>query len=655
MNKNKSTENFDDIDQLATSLQEKIKQLNNDSSERSGEKSYQENATGDEITLQGYKENSIREQLTESFKEPEKNKNSKIKTSFLIGLLATTLVAIVILSAILFFPSKDKEISKINEVELTLPLPETTDVKNYVVSQQKNLVPENNLNIKEKDLFVVDTDENKVKKIPLEIVDEPDLIEVNKTQLNNEVLSNKTVTQNTKELDSDLDPNIIKTEEKPEQVRKIESKALSKINKESLILDKSNIEISKPTDLGLNFKHENYSKLDKDNGLPKVNENLEKQVMQESKSSNMPVDSTLLTNLKEIVPSDSLISEPIMAKENLFKITPDVLIADNKVRTIILSGVNFTDTTKIKVNWLENNKTKSKIFSLHNTPNQFIKVSDKEIHISINTGKTGGQWTISLTSGIDETSIILNVYPPYIEKSKSSDFKQIDKKSDKVEVLNKNDELHSNTAILTKPENYTIQLLSASNLSSLKRVISRYPDVKPLSWVKTNSNGKIWYRLIYGSFNSKKQAKNSYKKLPSKLKTKGYWIRKIKDLIYEPTVGTVSINKDKNINFKQVTGKKLLKLLSIPPQNWTLELITFSSKEKLNDFIKINKLEKNTNYYKRVSNGKTRYTLIYGSYDTKKNAINALNNLPKQIKISKPWLKKYSDIQWEIKNSRYYQ
>jgi len=75
------------------------------------------------------------------------------------------------------------------------------------------------------------------------------------------------------------------------------------------------------------------------------------------------------------------------------------------------------------------------------------------------------------------------------------------------------------------PKHYTMQLISGSKLSSAESFIQRHNIKKDASVFMSKRKGKIWFAVIYKSFNSKSNANQAKEALPSALKKLKPWIR----------------------------------------------------------------------------------------------------------------------------------
>jgi len=83
--------------------------------------------------------------------------------------------------------------------------------------------------------------------------------------------------------------------------------------------------------------------------------------------------------------------------------------------------------------------------------------------------------------------------------------------------------------------------------------------------------------------------------------------------------------------------------------NWTLQLMGARLPTSLYKFARQHKLNQNSAWFKTELSGKPWYVLVYGIYTNKDTARQALQNLPGDLKKSKPWIKNIGAIQKSIK------
>jgi TPR repeat protein len=82
-----------------------------------------------------------------------------------------------------------------------------------------------------------------------------------------------------------------------------------------------------------------------------------------------------------------------------------------------------------------------------------------------------------------------------------------------------------------------------------------------------------------------------------------------------------------------------------PSDNYTLQLGSVVSEEDIIKYIKSSKFDSKAGYIEVIVNGVTRYTAIYGLYDTYQNAELAVNELPLAAQKAKPWIRNTGILQ----------
>ena len=82
-----------------------------------------------------------------------------------------------------------------------------------------------------------------------------------------------------------------------------------------------------------------------------------------------------------------------------------------------------------------------------------------------------------------------------------------------------------------------------------------------------------------------------------------------------------------------------------PPDNYTVQLGSVVSEAAIIKYIKETGIGSNIGYIKVVVQGTTRYTAIYGIFDTYTAAEQAIDDLPAAIRNSKPWVRNTGILQ----------
>jgi len=84
-------------------------------------------------------------------------------------------------------------------------------------------------------------------------------------------------------------------------------------------------------------------------------------------------------------------------------------------------------------------------------------------------------------------------------------------------------------------------------------------------------------------------------------------------------------------------------------KNWTLQLLGARDPETLLKFAQRNNLSANAAWYKTWLTSKPYYVLVYGSYNSRETARNAIAGLPPQLRSLKPWVKSMKSVQQALK------
>jgi len=113
-------------------------------------------------------------------------------------------------------------------------------------------------------------------------------------------------------------------------------------------------------------------------------------------------------------------------------------------------------------------------------------------------------------------------------------------------------------------------------------------------------------------------------------------------------------NRDKN-----VTGQKPVVatttyqpagnwIMSRDPNHFTLQLLGTQSRKSLESFMRKHRLTGDVSIYKTLRDGKDWYALVYGAYNNKQAARQAVQQLPKSLGKVKPWIRRFDSVQAQI-------
>lgn len=93
-------------------------------------------------------------------------------------------------------------------------------------------------------------------------------------------------------------------------------------------------------------------------------------------------------------------------------------------------------------------------------------------------------------------------------------------------------------------------------------------------------------------------------------------------------------------------------LLQQNPKHFTLQIASSSNKENLESYIRQHKLQNDTAYFRRKLDNKDWYSLLYGNYSNRAEAISAAEKVKTELGISDIWIRQYNEVQASIVQDR---
>lgn len=85
-------------------------------------------------------------------------------------------------------------------------------------------------------------------------------------------------------------------------------------------------------------------------------------------------------------------------------------------------------------------------------------------------------------------------------------------------------------------------------------------------------------------------------------------------------------------------------LLSLPPHDYTLQVLGSYNVSDLTKLMQTNNLQGKAYIFHTYYMGKDWYVLVYGTYTTETQALQAMKNMPKALQESKPWVRQLADV-----------
>jgi septal ring-binding cell division protein DamX len=639
-NNNRQHEDFEELDDLALSLQKQIKELDDiPDFEDDPDSPNEQNYSAEEIQSQ------LKQQLLdqESFVS---DKTSILSVKWLIPGLIALFSLLVVLTYVLFSDEQPDSSGEGEQFTVELPLP--------AEKSEKQLNQETFVSVDAGSEAILTEAQNIKPELSNEqlLPPEQNILENSGADIGDAVLLKTEVVNNSELItDESLLLENVAAEEENSQIKKIRLVYVDETKDKSSITAPLEEQLEKDVPL-LTAEQETTLAT--------------KELIQETTNKPVEINFAHEKNTEKVSEQQQRI-QPALESPLVTEILPSPVIGNRQRQWIDIKGKHLTGATSIKLSWPGKNKQVSKLFSAKDTPEQFKFIDNKHLRLHINTGIEDSIWQMQLfNQELTSVAYQFKVVKPFqaaagqkaANTAKIPESKIAEPVSSKT-VVNENKQQQKNSAKnfidQQNPDRYTLQLLGSPNLSAIQKMIAQNKRDKNYHWFMTSKFGKPWYSLIYGSYKSKNAASRGFKNLPAEFRRTKPWIRQFSALQSQISTNKQSIVSQQNkivvnhsvtkkteiaSNLKQMTQS----IKNIRFDQWTLQLISLGSEKEMQSYIDRNKLNNKAKYFSRSINGATRYTLIYGRYSTKQQAQNAQSELPEIIRKGKPWVRQYGEI-----------
>ena len=196
-------------------------------------------------------------------------------------------------------------------------------------------------------------------------------------------------------------------------------------------------------------------------------------------------------------------------------------------------------------------------------------------------------------------------------------------------------------------DSYTLQLIGVSTEQAAKEYI-RYQQYSELLRIfKSKRNNGQWFSVIYGNYESKAEALEASKMIIASGSTKP-WIRKLdavqKDLF--DSAKQVALFAVEALSPAATSGRNWIN--SKNPSNYSLQLIGVSTEQAAIKYIQQYKGLKELHVFKHKRNNGQWFSVIYGNYESKAEALRASKNLSTARGSVRPWARRMGAIQQDL-------
>lgn len=336
----------------------------------------------------------------------------------------------------------------------------------------------------------------------------------------------------------------------------------------------------------------------------------------------------------------------------LDEVLPNPVDGSSKAQTITLTGSGFKSGSQPPSIWISWTG-KSKPLKQH----QYKIIDDTTIELNITVGLNPDEWSVKLKQNdIESNSISFSVIKP---KTKPTKITKLAGLKDERWILDQ------------EPNHFTLQVLGTQNKSSIKTFIDAHKFHDQTAVFQTLRNGKPWYSVIYGSYETKDAAATAKKGIASsKVKP---WLRRFdsvhakintektdsKPVKPKTTTDKSKLSKKTTPSSTAITNPPIGKvddseawLWSQDPRRYTLQLLGGRNDKSIQTFIQKYKLKDKAVYFHTKHNQRDWYALVYGSYNTRNEALQAIKSLPAAIQKTSPWPRSFASIHKDLDQSQ---
>lgn len=331
----------------------------------------------------------------------------------------------------------------------------------------------------------------------------------------------------------------------------------------------------------------------------------------------------------------------------LSSVNPSPVPASKQRQIISISGQGLHKRQHVKVGWTG----KEKILS----ETQVNVTSDSYMNLILNTGTNADTWTVTVIDpllNLESNTITFNVVAndsKVAKKEKPAPVVNLASKKPQPSAVKKNKLGLYDQAWIKKQnkQHFTLQLLGTHNKNTLPSYLKKYNLNSEAATFKTKRSGNDWFTLVYGRYNSKREAEIAASKLP---KAAGKpWIRSFASILPSLTETEVSPPANTVLNAQStISSNQEGWLWSQDPSHYTLQLAAGTDKKAIQAFINRHGLRGKAVFFHRIRDGKDWYILVHGSYPGYSVAKQAISKLPPALQKAKPWTRSFSAIHAEL-------
>ena len=306
----------------------------------------------------------------------------------------------------------------------------------------------------------------------------------------------------------------------------------------------------------------------------------------------------------------------------LKSVEPEPVIGSKKRQTITIIGDKLQPDSRLIVTWGKN----SKVFSADKTPEQWQYINSKKIKLQLTTGIENRTWQISAENSAGQRSrpLAFDVVKPFIANMAITDIlpEPVPGSNKRQVITIKGQGFTPKTVIELKWDKNNKHFSSSLSPEQFEYVSSKEIHLH----ITTGTKERKW-KVIAKDPDSSATSHFSFE-VKNPLKEKPETSAAVKQL--SPQI------KDETWISRQ------------PDSAYTMQLFSSWEPQAIERFVHKYALQDNIARFASQRDGKTWFSLVYGSYAGKQAANNAVSALPPDLRKTRPWIRTFASIKQQL-------
>lgn len=357
-----------------------------------------------------------------------------------------------------------------------------------------------------------------------------------------------------------------------------------------------------------------------DTTVPLIVETADKQEVKQDGNTEIQPDSTLSSDNRTAAKK-----APEAPAPELSLVEPEPVIGSNNRQKIIIIGKNLQQDSRLIVSWGAGNK----VFSARQTPEQWQYISSHKVRLELTTGIETSSWQVIAENANGQRSrpLIFDVVKPFIAKMSINLISP-----DPVPGNNKRQ------SIIIKGQGFTPQTVIELKWDKNNKHFSARLSPDQFEYISSN---EIRLRINTGT-------KERKWKVAAKDPVSGA----ISTASFEVKNKVVSEAPTNAAESTSVSSLSLIKDMDWIRQqednHYTIQLFSSYEQQAIDRFVKKYALQGDIARFSSKRNGKTWFSLIYGSFTTKQAANDVIVGLHPDLRKTKPWIRDFASIKQQL-------